>query len=59
MNTIQDLYYDIEQMYIDGVNARRISQILECDIQEVHRVLEHMGVCDQAESYDPFLTFNS
>lgn len=46
MSTIDDLYYDVEQMYIDGVSAKRIAVILGCQIEEVYAVLEDMGVAD-------------
>lgn len=60
MSKVKELYYDIEQMYIDGVNARRIAQILDCPIEVVHTVLEDMGVADSPqEDYDPFNTVNS
>ncbi len=54
-----ELYYDIEQMFIDGVKARRIAEILGCNIQVVYRVLEDMGVSDSNEEYNPFDTVNS
>lgn len=61
MSKVAELYYDIEQMYIDGVSAKRIAVLLECPIEIVHAVLEDMGVADspQEEGYDPFLTINS
>jgi len=61
MSKMAELYYDIEQMYIDGVSAKRIAQILECPIEIVYEVLEDMGVADspQEEDYDPFSTVNS
>jgi hypothetical protein len=61
MSKVAELYYDIESMYIDGVSAKRIAEILECPIQIVHEVLEDMGVADapQEDDYDPFLTVNS
>ncbi len=61
MSQFDELYYDVEQMYIDGVSAKRIAQILSCDIEVVYSVLEDMGVADspQKDDYDPFLTVNS
>lgn len=61
MSKMAELYYDIEQMYIDGVSAKRIAVLLECPIEIVYEVLEDMGVADspQEEDYDPFLTVNS
>jgi len=59
IDVLEDLYYDIEQMYIDGVKAKRIAELLECDIQTVHQVLEDMGVCESTDSCDPYSTINS
>lgn len=61
MSKVAELYYDIEQLYIDGVSAKRIAQILECPIEIVYSVLEDMGVADspQEDTFDPFNTVNS
>ena len=61
MSKMSDLAYDIEQLYIDGVSAKRIAQILECPIEIVYSVLEDMGVADspQEDTFDPFNTVNS
>jgi hypothetical protein len=61
MSKVAELYYDIEQLYIDGVSAKRIAQILECPIEIVYGVLEDMGVADapQESNFDPFNTVNS
>lgn len=49
MSRMEELYWDIESMYIDGVSARRIATILECPIETVYAVLNDMGVDDVAE----------
>lgn len=57
MSKMADLYYDIEQMYIDGVSAKRIAVLLECPIEIVYQVLEDMGVADapqDPEIYSPY-----
>jgi len=55
-----ELYYDIQEMYIDGVSAKRIAQILDCPLETVYQVLEDMGVADTPqEDFDPFQTINS
>lgn len=46
MSTRDDLYYDVEALYIDGVSAKRIAVLLECSMDEVYAVLEDMGVAD-------------
>ena len=60
MSKMAELYYDIQEMFIDGLSAKRIAQILDCPITEVFAVLEDMGVADKPqEEYDPFQTVNS
>lgn len=57
MSKMAELYYDIESMYIDGVGAKRIAEILECPIDTVYAVLEDMGVADSPqkdEIYSPY-----
>jgi hypothetical protein len=46
---MNDLYHDVEQMWIDGVDPRRISQILDCPISVVHDVLIDMGVAEKPQ----------
>jgi len=60
MSKMADLSYDIEQLYIDGVGAKRIAQMLDCPIEIVLGQLEEMGVVDsQQDEFDPFATVNS
>ena len=60
MSKVKDLAYDIEQLYIDGLGAKRIAQMLECPIEVVLGHLEEMGVVDsQQDEFDPFATVNS
>jgi hypothetical protein len=55
-----DLAYDIEQLYIDGLGAKRIAQMLDCPIEIVLGQLVEMGVADsQQDEFDPFATVNS
>ena len=56
----EKLFYDIESLYIEGLSAKRIAEILECPIEIVYEVLEDMGVADSPqEDYNPFDTVNS
>jgi hypothetical protein len=60
MSKMADLAYDIEQLYIDGLGAKRIAQMLECPIEIVLGQLDEMGVVDsQQDEFDPFATVNS
>jgi hypothetical protein len=56
MSKMADLAYDIEQMYIDGLGAKRIAQLLDCPIEIVLGQLAEMGVADapQEEIYSPY-----
>jgi hypothetical protein len=59
MSKMADLAYDIEQLYIDGFSAKRISQVLDCPIEQVLGFLEDIGVADSQDEFDPFQTINS
>jgi len=38
MSTMKDLAYDIEQLYIEGLNSRAIATQLECPIERLYWV---------------------
>jgi len=62
MSKMNDLAYDIEQMYIEGVNPLRIAKILECPVQIVYDWIDSNGlgvVEKQQEDFSPFATANS
>lgn len=60
MSKMADLAYDIEQMYIDGLGAKRIAQLLDCPIEVVLGQLSEMGVADAPqEEFGPYETMNS
>ncbi len=60
MSKVAELAYDIEQLYIDGLSAKRIAVQLECPIEIVLSALEEMGVADSPqEEFNPFDTMNS
>jgi hypothetical protein len=50
MSKMSELSYDIEQLYIDGLSAKSIAQVLDCPIVMVLAVLQDMGVEDVAET---------
>jgi len=52
MSKIDDLYYDVESLYIEGVSAKRIAVLLECSMEDVYAVLEDMGVADAPQDKD-------
>lgn len=53
MSKVAELMYDIEQLYIDGVSAKRIAVILDCPIELVHDALAEMGVADAPQEENP------
>ena len=61
MSKVAELMYDVEQLYIDGLSAKRIAAELNCPIETVLEILESFNVADSPheEEYDPFSTVNS
>jgi hypothetical protein len=56
----EQLFYDIESLYIEGLSAKRIAAELNCPLDLVLEQLEEIGVADAPqEEYDPFQTVNS
>ena len=58
MSKMDDLIYDIEQLYIEGYGAKSIAVQLGCDIQLVHDWIKHIGV-SEPEEFSPHSTINS
>jgi len=60
MSKMKDLMYDIQEMYIDGMSAKGIANVLDLPIDQVLAVLESFGVADQPhQEFDPWNTINS
>lgn len=59
MSKMAELSYDIEQLYIEGLNSRAIAEELGCPIEIVLGALKEMNVADSTEDYSPFDTVNS
>jgi hypothetical protein len=60
MSKIKDLSWDIEQLYIEGFNARTIAVMLECPIEIVYGWIEGNCVADEPqEELSPYATINS
>lgn len=60
MSKMAELSYDIEQLYIEGLNARYIARELNCPVELVLDWIEEQSVADsQQGEYDPFETINS
>lgn len=56
MSKIAELAYDIEQLYIEGRNAKQIAKELGCPLRIVEDWIKEMGVADlpQEEIYSPY-----
>ena len=57
MSKMSELSYDIEQLYIEGLSAKRIAAELNCPIELVLGALEEMNVADtpqEEEIYSPY-----
>ena len=58
MSKMAELAYDIEQLYIEGLDSRAIAKQLDCPIELVLGALEAMNVEDVAdqphEVYSPY-----
>jgi len=60
MSKMADLAYDIEQLYIEGYNARSISVQLGCPVDIVYGWIESNCVADTPqEDLSPYETINS
>ena len=60
MSKMSELSYEIEQLYIEGYNARSIAVQLKCPIDVVYGWIEGNSVADtQQEELSPYETFNS
>jgi hypothetical protein len=49
MSKMAELDYDIQEMFIDGHDARSIARILDCPIDMVLATLETFGVQEKVE----------
>jgi orotate phosphoribosyltransferase-like protein len=58
MSKVAELAYDIQELYIEGLGAKRIAQQLDIPMEEVLTVIESFGCLDN-DQFDPFDTVNS
>lgn len=54
--TLEDVSYDIESLYIEGLNPKAIARQLECEVDLVYLWLENNSL---DEDYSPHNTVNS
>ena len=58
MGKVAELEYEIQELYIEGMAAKRIARELEVSVETVLEVIQGFGAIDQDE-FDPFQTVNS
>jgi hypothetical protein len=56
---MSELDYDIQEMFIEGLNAREISQALEIPEHMVIDCLANWSVADEQQDLSPYNTINS
>lgn len=60
MSKLDELAYDIEQLYIEGYGPKSIAVQLGCPVEMVYDWLEVTGVAEAPQTeFDPFSTINS
>ena len=60
MSKMAELAYDIEQLYIEGLSAKRIAKQLGCPVALVEAWIKDQSVVDLLqEDHNPFDTINS
>lgn len=56
----EQLFYDVQELYIEGLSAKEIAAELNCPLDLVKEQLVEMGVADlPQEDFNPFQTVNS
>jgi orotate phosphoribosyltransferase-like protein len=58
MSKVAELEYDIQELYIEGMGAKRIADELGITLETVLSVIESFGAVDN-DQFDPFDTVNS
>lgn len=58
MGKFAELEYDIQELYIEGMGAKRIAAELGIEVDTVLSVIESFGAVD-SDQFDPFATVNS
>ena len=59
MSRMSELDYDIQEMFIEGLNAREISKALEIPEYMVIDCLSNWSVADEQQDLSPYNTINS
>ena len=59
MSRMDDLMYDIEQLWIEGYSPKTIAALLESPIEMIYDWMAQESLEDGEDSYDPYDTVNS
>lgn len=59
MSKMAELSYDIEQLYIEGLNAGQIARELNCPKEIVLDWIADQSLREEEDELDPFNTINS
>lgn len=59
MSKLAELAYDIEQLYIEGLNAGQIARELNCPKEIVEAWIKDNSLYEGEDAYDPYSTVNS
>ncbi len=59
MSKMSELSYDIEQLYIEGLNAGQIARELNCPKEIVLDWIADQSLSECEDSTDPYDTINS
>jgi uncharacterized protein YjcR len=60
MSKMAELAWEIEQLYIEGLSAKKIAKELGCPVQLVEDWIKYEGVADSPqEDTSPYATINS
>jgi uncharacterized protein YjcR len=56
---MNDLDYDIEQLWIEGWSPIKIAGELDCHVDLVHAWIKQQNLLEIDNAYDPYATVNS
>lgn len=59
MSKMNELAYDIEQLYIEGFSPKTIAAQLECPLEIVYDWIESNSLSGDEEEFSPNATVNS
>jgi hypothetical protein len=56
---MNDLDYDIEQLWIEGWGPTKIADLLDCHVDLVNAWIKGQNLSEIDNAYDPYATVNS